>query len=83
MITSKQILSQVCPGDWFFSLDLKYTYLHIQIAPHHRRFLRFAFEGVAYQYTVLPFGLSQTPLQLLVCSAPRGLQSQSKDCPDG
>ncbi len=22
MITSKQILSQICPGDWFFSLDL-------------------------------------------------------------
>ncbi len=48
MITSKQILSQICPGDWFFSLDLKDTYFHIQIAPHHRRFLRFAFEGVAY-----------------------------------
>ncbi len=27
-------------------------------SPHHRRFLRFAFEGVAYQYKVLPFGLS-------------------------
>ncbi len=25
---------------------------------HHRRFLRFAFEGMAYQYQVLPFGLS-------------------------
>ncbi len=48
MITSKQILSQICPGDWFFSIDLKDTYFHIQIAPHHRRFLRFAFEGVAY-----------------------------------
>ncbi len=56
MITSKQILSQICPGDWFFWLDLKD--FHIQITPHHRLFLRFAFEGVAYQYTVLPFGLS-------------------------
>ncbi len=27
-------------------------------SPHHRRFLRFAFEGVAYQYKVLPFVLS-------------------------
>ncbi len=34
--------------DWFCSLDLKDAYFHIQIAPHHRRFLRFAFEGVAY-----------------------------------
>ncbi len=51
MITLKQILSQICTGDWFCSLDLKDAYFHIQIAPHHRRFLRFAFEGVAYQYT--------------------------------
>ncbi len=61
MITLKQILSQIRTGDWFCSLDLKDAYFHIQIAPHHRRFLRFAFEGVAYQYTVLPFGLSLAP----------------------
>ncbi len=61
MITLKQILSQICTEDWFCSLDLKDAYFHIQIAPHHRRFLRFAFEGVAYQYTVLPFGLSLAP----------------------
>ncbi len=42
-------------------LDLKDTYFQIQIAPHQRRFLRFAFEGLAYQYTVLPFGLSLAP----------------------
>ncbi len=30
------------------SLDLKDAYFHIQVAPHHRPFLRFAFEGVAY-----------------------------------
>ncbi len=60
-ITSKQILSQICPGDWFFLLYLKEAYFHIHISPHHRRFLRFAFEGVAYQYTVLPFGLSLAP----------------------
>ncbi len=49
LITLKQILPQICPGDWFMSLDLKDAYFHIQVAPHHRRFLRFAFEGVAYQ----------------------------------
>ncbi len=64
MITLKQILSQIRTGDWFCSLDLKDAYFHIQIAPHHRRFLRFAFEGVAYQYTVLPFGLSLAPRTL-------------------
>ncbi len=58
MITLKKILSQICPGDWFMSMDLKGAYFHIQIASHPRQFLRFAFEGVAYQYKVLPFGLS-------------------------
>ncbi|KAL0147865.1 hypothetical protein M9458_056824 [Cirrhinus mrigala] len=35
MLTLKQILSHVRPGDWFLSLDLKDAYFHIQIAPHH------------------------------------------------
>ncbi len=67
MITLKQILSQIRPGDWFMSLDLKDAYFHIQVAPHHRRFLRFAFEGVAYQYKVLPFGLSLAPRTFTRC----------------
>ncbi len=67
MITLKQILWQICPGDWFMSLDLKDAYFHIQIAPHHRQFLRFAFEGVAYQYKVLPFGLSLAPRTFTQC----------------
>ncbi len=58
MITLKQILAQFPPEDWFASVDLKDAYFHIQIAPHHRRFLRFAFEGTAYQYSALPFGLA-------------------------
>ncbi len=67
MIMLKQILSQIRTGDWFCSLDLKDAYFHIQITPHHRRFLRFAFEGVAYQYTVLPFGLSLVPRTFSKC----------------
>ncbi len=67
MITLKQILSQICPGDWFMSLDLKDAYFYIQVAPHHRRFLRFTFEGVAYQYKVLPFGLSLAPRTFTRC----------------
>ncbi len=51
------------------SLDLKDAYFHIQVAPHHRRFLRFAFEGMAYQYKVLPFGLSLAPCTLTRCGS--------------
>ncbi len=67
MITWKQILLQICPGDWFMSLDLKDEYFHIQVSPHNRRFLRFAFEGVAYQNKVLPFGLSLAPRTFTRC----------------
>ncbi len=67
MITLKQILSQLCPGDWFMLMDLKDAYFHIQVAPHHIRFLRFAFEGVAYQYKFLPFGLSLAPRTFMRC----------------
>ncbi len=52
---------------WFFSLDLKNVYFHIQIAPHHRRFVIFVFEVEAYQYTVMPFGLSLAPRTFTKC----------------
>ncbi len=67
MVTLKQILAQIRPGDWFASVDLKDAYFHIQIAPHHRRFLRFAFENTAYQYSVLPFGLALAPRTFTKC----------------
>ncbi|CAM4558259.1 unnamed protein product [Leuciscus chuanchicus] len=37
------------------------------IASYHRRYLRFAFEGQTYQYTVLPFGLSLAPRTFTKC----------------
>ncbi|XDV49519.1 hypothetical protein PO909_018753 [Leuciscus waleckii] len=67
MLTTKQILAQIRPGDWFISVDLKDAYFQIQIAPRHSPFLRFAFEGRAYQYTVLPFGLSLAPRTFTKC----------------
>ncbi len=67
MITLRQILSHIRPGDWCISVDLKDAYFHIQVAPRHRRFLRFAFEGIAYQFTVLPFGLCLAPRMFMKC----------------
>ncbi len=61
MLTQKRIFGCVRPLDWFAAIDLKDTYFHVSILPRHRPFLRFAFEGQAYQYKVLPFGLSLSP----------------------
>ncbi len=61
MLTPKCIFGCVRPQDWFAVIDLKDAYFHVSILPRHRPFLRFAFEGRAYQYKVLPFGLSLSP----------------------
>ncbi len=61
MLTQKRIFECVRPRDWFAAIDLKDAYFHVSILPRHRPFLRFAFEGRAYQYKVLPFGLALSP----------------------
>ncbi len=61
MLTQKRIFGCIRPRDWFAAIDLKDAYFHVSILPRHRPFLRFAFEGRAYQYKVLPFGLSLSP----------------------
>lgn len=48
--------------DWFAAIDQKDAYFHVSILPRQRPFLRFAFKGQAYQYMVLPFRLSLSPL---------------------
>ena len=48
-------------GDWAFTIDLEDAYFHISVQKEHRKFLRFIFQGVHYQYRVLPFGLAIAP----------------------
>ncbi len=61
MLTQKRIFECIRPRDWFAAIDLKDAYFHVSILPRHRPFLCFAFEGRAYQYKVLPFGLALSP----------------------
>ncbi|KAL0149460.1 hypothetical protein M9458_055248 [Cirrhinus mrigala] len=61
MLTTKRMLTCIRHQDWFAAIDLKDAYFHVSILPRHRPFLRFAFEGRAYQHKVLPFGLSLSP----------------------
>lgn len=67
MLTLKQIVSQIRSEDWFVTIDLKDAYFHVSILPQHRKFLRFAFGGEAYQYRVLPFGLALSPRTFTKC----------------
>ncbi|KAL0147994.1 hypothetical protein M9458_056721, partial [Cirrhinus mrigala] len=65
-------------ADWFAAIDLKDAYFHVLILPRHRPFLRFAFEGRAYQYKVLPFGLALSVARFVVrAQAPGASASQS------
>jgi len=53
MLTIKQLLELVQPGDWFTTIDLRDAYFHVKIAPKHRKYLCFAFQGIAYEYNRL------------------------------
>ncbi|KAI2646582.1 enzymatic polyprotein [Labeo rohita] len=67
MLTINQVVSQIRSEDWFVMIDLKDAYFHVSILPQHRKFLRFAFRGKAYQYRVLPFGLALSPRTFTKC----------------
>ena len=61
METPRSILGALQQGQWLTSLDLKDAYFHIGINPADRRYLHFCHNRTAWQFTVLPFGLSTSP----------------------
>ena len=61
MLRTADVLQAIRKDIWFMKIDLKDAFFHIPIAPLHQQFLRFAFEGRAYQFRVLPFGISLAP----------------------
>ncbi|KAK3521655.1 hypothetical protein QTP70_014700 [Hemibagrus guttatus] len=67
MLTMKLIMSQIRSEDWFVTIDLKDAYFQVGIQPEHRKFLRFAFGGDAYQFRGLPFGLALSPCTFTKC----------------
>ena len=62
METMKTITQLLQPGDYLTSIDLKDAFHHIAIHPASRHLLRFQWRNQLYQYRVLPFGLSLSPL---------------------
>ena len=51
----------ITPGAFMGSLDLKDAFFLIPIHESDRKFLRFNFDGVLYQFSCLPFGLCTSP----------------------
>ena len=48
-------------NDYMMKLDLKDAYFSIPIAEEHRKYLRFIFNDLLYEFQCLPFGLSTAP----------------------
>lgn len=61
METLSAVMSELKMGWWGTTLDLKDAYLHVAVHPSSRKWLSFAIRDRAYQFTVLPFGLSTAP----------------------
>jgi len=47
--------------DWLVKLNLKDAYLTVPIHPRYQKLLQFRWQGKAWQFKVLPFGLSSAP----------------------
>lgn len=56
--TAIQLIKQ---GSWMAVLDLKDAYYSVPISSNHRKYLRFIFRNVLYEFTCLPNGLSSAP----------------------
>ena len=61
MDTLRTALQLVEEGDWFISIDFSDAYYSIPVVEGHRKYLRFRFEGVLYEYNVVPNGLTTGP----------------------
>ena len=68
MLTHASLLCLVRQSDWLTSVDLKGAYFHIPIDAPHRKHLRFAFQGICYEYRMMPFGLSLSPRVSVRCT---------------
>lgn len=51
----------ISPNVYLATLDLKDAYFLVPMSKNSRKYLRFRFDGILYQFTCLPFGLSSSP----------------------
>jgi hypothetical protein len=62
MDTLQQVCTTIQQGDYLTSVDLTDSFLHVLVHQSSRRFLQFAWQGRLFQFRVLPFGMSLSPL---------------------
>lgn len=67
MLTIPRLRGAVNAGDWFVTVDLKDAYFQVPIWQGHWWFLRFGFEGLTYEFQVLPFGIALAPRTFTRC----------------
>jgi hypothetical protein len=58
-------------NDWLCRIDLKDAYLHVKLHELDRKYVQYRFQGVVYQWKVLPFGYRYAPrfFQKLIVAA--------------
>lgn len=58
----KTVIKLINQNYFMVTLDLQDAYLLVPINKRHRKFLRFRFNNILYEYNCMPFGLSCAPL---------------------
>ena len=76
--TSELLRDSSLSETWAISIDLRDAYFHVAVAPEHTRYLRFAYNGRAFEFLVLPFGLSTAPSLYADRKGHRGLPQNSR-----
>ena len=61
MDTLLSALALVTPGCYFLSFDFSDAYYSIAVHSEYRKFLRFEFEGVLYEFSCVPNGITSGP----------------------
>uniref|UniRef100_A0A1Y1LH23 Reverse transcriptase domain-containing protein n=1 Tax=Photinus pyralis TaxID=7054 RepID=A0A1Y1LH23_PHOPY len=57
----KVVKTLICRSSFLAKIDLKDAYFLLSVDFDHRKYLRFLFNGMLYQFNCLPFGLSCAP----------------------
>lgn len=61
MESEKEVRTLLQINSWASVVDLSDAYYLVSIQKKHRKFCRFIFQGVIYEYQALPMGLTESP----------------------